>query len=59
MIIVEENSSVTNFAADQSYYIYPAGRNEILARFENLDDRFDDEGRTMNVDMQKFALDLF
>jgi len=41
------------------YVVFPLAKNEILVRFENLQDKFDLNTTVLNVDIQKFALDFF
>jgi len=55
-----KGNAVANLSSDQSYILMPSGKNEVIVRFENLADRFDDVvGKTLNVDLKKFAVELY
>jgi len=49
---------IDNFE-EGKYVVFPLAKNEILVRFENLQDKFDFNTTVLNVDIQKFALDFF
>ena len=41
------------------YRIYPVEKNHITVRFDNLGDRFDNNWGTFNVDVRRFASEIY